>query len=86
MASYPVSHVPCLIPTSCCEPPPIAYRFCEEDIDQILEHRAHVIQLKSEAISTFGQGCTLEYQYKTYIADYNFALCVPSPSHPMEIQ
>ncbi len=28
-------------------------RFCEEDIDQILERRAHVIQLESE-----GKGST----------------------------
>lgn len=32
-----------------------SYRFCEEDIDQILERRAHVIQLESEANSTFAK-------------------------------
>ena len=39
-----------------------ANKFCEEDIDQILERRTHVIQLESEAKgSSFAkvQLCTL---------------------------
>ena len=34
------------------------FRFCEEDIDLILERRAHVIQLESEGKgSTFSKVC-----------------------------
>ena len=35
---------------------PLVVRFCEEDIDQILEQRAHVVQLESEGKdSTFSK-------------------------------
>ncbi len=41
-------------------------RFCEEDIDQILERRAHVIQLESEGKgSTFSKVSRLHYVHLT---------------------
>ena len=47
---------------------PYVYRFCEEDIDQILERRAHVIQLESEANSTFSKArTTLHEDHKNIV-------------------
>lgn len=48
------------------------YRFCEEDIDQILEQRAHVVQLESE-----GQGST--FSKASFVADESSDINIDDP-------
>ena len=47
-------------------------RFCEEDIDQILEQRAHVVQLESE-----GQGST--FSKASFVADESSDINIDDP-------
>lgn len=47
-------------------------RFCEEDIDQILEQRAHVVQLESE-----GKGST--FSKASFVADESSDINVDDP-------
>ena len=48
------------------------YRFCEEDIDQILEQRAHVVQLESE-----GKGST--FSKASFVADESSDISIDDP-------
>ena len=48
------------------------FRFCEEDIDQILEQRAHVVQLESE-----GKGST--FSKASFVADESSDINIDDP-------
>lgn len=50
----------------------VVFRFCEEDIDQILEQRAHVVQLESE-----GKGST--FSKASFVTDESSDINVDDP-------